>query len=156
MKPPFLCPWACAPGRPCKASGGARLDQVDAQGNYKTRYLVAGGTRRVQTRQAPYTPHTFHDHGQVSGADGCDKWGWDDGAAVCADPDSRFQTCGAAPEGPGCDLLAQEEAKWRDLLAFCHGRRMTECLNQGLSDVRGEAVDVCPDSDGSLGPGQGR
>jgi hypothetical protein len=33
---------------------------------------------------------------------------------------------------------------------------MTECLNRGLTALRGEEVDVCPESDGELGSGQGR
>ncbi len=151
-----LTAWACARPEGCPASGGAKLDERRAGGSYKTKYLVAGGTRRLQTRQAPFTPHTYHDHGQVSGPDGCDKWGWDDGPAVCADADERYARCVTEPDGEGCRELHAQELAWRGLLEFCRGRHMTECLSRGLSAVTGEAVDVCPESDLSLGPGQGR
>ena len=151
-----LTAWACSRPEGCPASGGARLDERREDGGFKTRYLVAGGTRRMQTRQAPYTPHTYHDHGQVSGAGGCDKWGWDDGPAVCATPDARYDRCPADPDGPGCRELQAQEQAWEGLLAFCRGKHMTECLSRGLSAVTGEPVDVCPESDLTLGPGQGR
>ena len=151
-----LVSWACAEGRPCRASGGARLDAREADGNLSLRYIVAGGTHRVQTRQAPYTPHTFHDHGQPSGPAGCDTWGWDDGAAVCASEDARYQACAASPTRPECLELQEQEAAWADLLAHCQGRRITECLNHGLTRLRGSPVDVCPGSEGLMGPGQGR
>ena len=150
-----LVTWACSEDRsaevaeqgvhPCRASGGARLDERHADGSFKVRYLVAGGTRRVQTRQAPYTPHTYHDHGQVTGADGCDAWGWDDGPAVCADEDPRWATA----EGEGW------QAAWDELIEACVGSRMTACLDAGFEQVTGEASDVCP-GDGELGSGQGR
>jgi hypothetical protein len=151
-----LTGWACGRPQGCPASGGAQLDERHADGGYKTRYIVAGGTRRMQTRQAPYTPHTYHDHGQVSGAGGCDIWGWDDGPAVCATPDDRYQRCPDDPEGPGCRELQAQEFAWSGLVDFCRGKYMTECLSRGLSAVLGKPTDVCPESDLTLGPGQGR
>ncbi len=148
--------WACGEGQPCKASGGARLDARNADGSLSMRYVVAGGTHRTQTRQAPYTPHTFHDHGQPSGSEGCDTWGWDDGATVCANPDPRYLACAENPQLSQCEELRKWESSWSELLNFCQGRRMTDCLNHGLSQVTGSPVDVCPDSQGVLGPGQGR
>ncbi len=130
---------------PCRASGGARLDERHADGTFKVNYLVAGGTRRVQTRQAPYTPHTYHDHGQVTGSDGCDAWGWDDGPAICADPDARW----GAEEGRAW------AAAWSELVASCLGERMTTCMNAGFQHATGDPVDICP-GDGELGSGQGR
>lgn len=138
----------------CAAAGGRPL-LTDA-GEPGIRYLVAGGTRRVQTRQAPYTPHTWHDHGEASGSAGCDAWGWDDGPAVCGDPDERYARCPSDPTGPGCEELALAEARWSALESWCRGRTMTECLDLGLGEARQEATRVCPESTGALGPGQGR
>lgn len=151
-----LVAWACQRPEGCPASGGARLDERNEDGGFKTRFVVAGGTRRIQTRQAPFTPHTYHDHGQVSGAGGCDAWGWDDGPAVCATPDERYTRCHQDPTGLGCRALQAQEQAWQGLLSSCRGKHMTECLSRGLSAVTGESVNVCPESDGSLGPGQGR
>ncbi|MCB9760009.1 MAG: DUF547 domain-containing protein [Alphaproteobacteria bacterium] len=145
---------ACPDPPGCAAAGGRAL--VDEAGQPAIRYLVAGGTRRVQTRQAPYTPHTWHDHGEAPGPQGCDDWGWDDGPAVCADPDPRYLRCPDEPEGEGCAALALAEARWAALVEGCVGGTMTDCLNRGLSDVRGEQVEVCPDRPETLGPGQGR
>ena len=47
--------------------------------------VVAGGTNRVQTRQAPFTPHTWHDHGEPT-VGACGFHGWDDQPVICADP----------------------------------------------------------------------
>ena len=151
-----LVAWACAEGRACRASGSARLDAREADGTFSLTYVVAGGTHRVQTRQAPYTPHTFHDHGQVIDNGGCDSWGWDDGPAVCATPNVNSSECSKTPDTPECREFALQEARWSALVAYCTGRTMTECLNRGLSAATGTPVDVCPESDGSLGPGQGR
>ena len=151
-----LVAWACAEGRACRASGNARLDAREPSGEFSVRYVVAGGTHRVQTRQAPYTPHTFHDHGQVIDSSGCDSWGWDDGPAVCATPDSRTLECADSPDREDCKQLAIEEARWEALLKACRGQRMTDCLNRGLSAAEGRIIDVCPESDGTLGAGQGR
>ena len=153
---PQLIAWACAPGRACRASGSARLDATEADGSLSLTYVVAGGTHRVQTRQAPYTPHTFHDHGQVIDSGGCDSWGWDDGPAVCATPDRRSLDCPSHPETEECKAYALEEARWAALRSYCTGKTMTECLNRGLSAATGEKVNVCPESTGTLGPGQGR
>lgn len=46
---------ACAQP-PCKAAGNRPLQAG--------MFLVLGGTGRLQTRQAPLTPHTWHDHGR--------------------------------------------------------------------------------------------
>lgn len=145
---------ACPQGQRCRAAGGRDLLRSD--GTLAVRYIVAGGTRRVQTRQAPYTPHTWHDHGEASGPEGCDDWGWDDGPAVCGEPDERYQRCPQDPDGPGCQELAQAEARWQALVTLCRGQSMTSCINRGLSEVRGEEVDICPGGPSELGPGQGR
>ncbi|MCB9795479.1 MAG: DUF547 domain-containing protein [Alphaproteobacteria bacterium] len=137
----------------CTAAGGRAL--LTPEGAPGIRYLVAGGTRRVQTRQAPYTPHTWHDHGEPGQA-GCDDWGWDDGPAVCGDPDPRYSRCPEDPSGEGCAELALAEARWEALLELCRGNTMTACLNAGLSDLAQEPVDVCPGGPEELGPGQGR
>ncbi len=150
-----LVAWACRDPATCRTSGGGRLDERTAQGDLLLRYVVAGGTRRMQTRQAPYTPHTFHDHGHPGGRDGCDAWGWDDQAAVCADPDPRYAACAADPRDPACAEVRAFEAAWRDLLDHCRGARMTECLEYGLSMVEGRPVDIC-DAPAELGAGQGR
>jgi hypothetical protein len=71
---------ACAEP-PCQAAGGRPLEEGDL--------VVAGGTSRIQTRQAPRTPHTWHDHGEPF-PEGCDAMGWDDQPVVCADPDPRY------------------------------------------------------------------
>ena len=62
---------------PCRGAG-ARPLQAGA-------LVVAGGTNRVQTRQAPLTPHTWHDHGEPT-VDACGFHGWDDQPVICADP----------------------------------------------------------------------
>ena len=151
-----LVAWACGEGRDCRASGNARLDERFEDGSFATRYLVAGGTHRVQTRQAPFTPHTFHDHGQAVDSGGCDSWGWDDGPAVCATPNSALVSCADNSDDPACQALQDQEAAWQELRQWCVGKRMTECLNRGLTALRGEEVDICPESDGELGSGQGR
>ncbi len=154
-----LVSWACGAGAPedaCRVAGRARLDERDEEGAFKVRYIVAGGTRRVQTRQAPYTPHTFHEHGQVTGEGGCDAWGWDDGPAICASPDPLYAACRSDPGAPACAPLAEREAAWEALEGYCQGRRMTACLNRGLSDIKGQPVNVCRESTGELGSGQGR
>ena len=48
-------------------------------------YIVSGGTGRVQTRQAPFTPHTWHDHGEAT-VGACGFSGWDDQPVICSDP----------------------------------------------------------------------
>ncbi len=151
-----LVDWACRDPETCKASGGARLDDRSGSGAFSMPYIVAGGTHRIQTRQAPYTPHTFHDHGQVTGAEGCDDWGWDDGVAVCAEPDPRYRLCASQPGDDSCRALRRQELLWQKLLSRCKNHRMTECLSWGVGLVRGKRFDACPGSPGELGPGQGR
>jgi len=51
--------------------------------------------------------------------------------------------------------VATWEARWAELVGWCQGRRMTSCLNKGLTMATGAAVDVCPGG-GALGSGQGR
>jgi len=148
--------WACVETDHCRASGGARLDDRRPDGTFSMPYVVAGGTHRLQTRQAPYTPHTWHDHGQATGAAGCDEWGWDDGVAVCATPDPRWERCAATSADPTCVALWKQQKAWEDLVSACQGQRMTACLSRALSEVRGKAVDACPESPDALGPGQGR
>lgn len=133
---------AC-PEPPCLAAGGRPL--VDAQGQPVVRYLVAGGTSRQQTRQAPYTPHTWHDHGDPGDGSGCDAWGWDDGPAICATPDARYTTCAADPSGPGCAELRLAEARWEALRRACVGTTMRACLSLALGEVYGDAIDSCPE-----------
>ena len=151
-----LVDWACGRPEGCKASGGARLDDRRPDGSFSMPYIVAGGTHRLQTRQAPFTPHTYHDHGQVTGQAGCDDWGWDDSVAVCATPDPRYVACVTDPAGEACRQLWYQEHAWQELVEFCRGRRMTECLSRGVSVVRGRRFNACPDSPKELGPGQGR
>ncbi len=61
---------------PCRGAGGRALKAGS--------YVVMGGTNRVQTRQAPFTPHTWHDHGEAT-QDACGFDGWDDQPVICAD-----------------------------------------------------------------------
>jgi len=74
---------------PCRGAGGRSL----AAGSL----IVAGGTNRVQTRQAPFTPHTWHDHGEPT-VDACGFHGWDDQPVICADPVPVTATQAAAWE----------------------------------------------------------
>jgi len=67
---------ACA-DKPCRGAGNRPLTEG--------MYIVAGGTDRAQTRQAPMTPHTWHDHGEPT-QDACGFHGWDDQPVICADP----------------------------------------------------------------------
>lgn len=62
---------------PCRGAGGRPL--------VPGALIVAGGTNRVQTRQAPFTPHTWHDHGEPT-VDACGFHGWDDQPVICATP----------------------------------------------------------------------
>ncbi len=64
-------------GPPCRAAGNRPLTPG--------MLVVLGGTGRVQTRQAPLTPHTWHDHGKAVPL-GCDDMGHDDQPAICATP----------------------------------------------------------------------
>lgn len=153
---PQMTRWACEETDHCRASGGARLDARTPEGAFAMPYVVAGGTHRNQTRQAPHTPHTWHDHGQATGHSGCDDWGWDDGAVVCADPDPRYAACAADPRGPGCEAAWKAEEELEAWLRHCRGERMTDCLTWGLTRVRGRRSNACPERPDELGPGQGR
>lgn len=95
--------------------------------------VVAGGTARVQTRQAPLTPHTWHDHGVPNPA-GCDDMGHDDQAVICADPAPGYGRW----LGP-TRALAEGEAAWGALVAVARETRsMTRTLEAGLGES------VCP------------
>ncbi|MGB0639030.1 MAG: hypothetical protein ACPGTU_06855 [Myxococcota bacterium] len=98
---------------PCRGAGSRPL-QVGA-------YVVMGGTNRVQTRQAPYTPHTWHDHGEAT-PDACGFDGWDDQAAICADPGAGDATTNAS------------------YAAFKEQVRKSGSINAALSDALGEEV----------------
>jgi hypothetical protein len=112
---------ACA-SPPCRGAGRRLL----APGAL----VVAGGTGRLQTRQAPLTPHTWHDHGTPTQA-GCDDMGHDDQPLICADPDP-----GWARSDP--QLLAQEH-DWQTILDTVRSTgRMTPFLSAGLG------FSVCP------------
>ena len=74
--------FACA-STGCNAAGNRRLSAG--------MLIVMGGTSRFQTRQAPLTPHTWHDHGEAT-PDACGFQGWDDQPAVCADPSNSTDT----------------------------------------------------------------
>jgi len=94
---------------PCKAVGGRTLQTGDL--------IVAGGTSRIQTRQAPLTPHTWHDHG-LPAPEGCDVIGWDDQPVVCADPDQSN---------------AASEQSWAKLVRIAKDQEtMTAVLEAGL------------------------
>jgi hypothetical protein len=103
---------AC-PEPPCLAAGNRAL-QVGM-------YIVAGGTSRAQTRQAPMTPHTWHDHGEAT-PDACGFNGWDDQPVICADP--------------GPQTAAQSNA-WNE---FIQTVRTTKSTRQALSIALGEQI----------------
>jgi hypothetical protein len=142
--------YACPPGAPCVAAGGRPM--LNERGEPNVRYVVAGGTRRAQTRQAPLTPHTWHDHGDPGGQAGCESFGWDDGPALCADPDPRYRACAEKPDGEGCLALAAAEANYDAWRRGCQDGTMTACLSRGLSVVVGDDWQICREP---LGPGQG-
>ena len=89
---------ACA-RPPCRGAGNRLL----AEGMF----VVLGGTGRLQTRQAPLTPHTWHDHGRPTPT-GCDAMGHDDQVAICATPSTDWAT--------GEAVLVDGELRWRRLL----------------------------------------
>ena len=105
---------AC-PKPPCRGAGN-RLLTVGM-------YIVAGGTDRAQTRQAPHTPHTWHDHGDPT-QDSCGFHGWDDQPVICADP--------------GPDTAASRLA-WK---AFVDEVRETGSLRKAISTAAGHPI--CP------------
>ncbi len=84
---------------PCKAAG----NRVLAAGMW----VVLGGTGRLQTRQAPLTPHTWHDHGRPTPT-GCDAMGHDDQPAICASPSPGW--------GRHDFALIEGEAGWQRLV----------------------------------------
>lgn len=95
--------------------------------------IVAGGTARVQTRQAPFTPHTWHDHG-VPNPVGCDDMGHDDQAVICADLVDGYGGWWG-PRG----TLADGERAWASLVEVARETRsMTQTLESGLGEP------VCP------------
>lgn len=106
--------FACA-STGCNAAGNRKL--------VPGMLVVMGGTGRSQTRQAPLTPHTWHDHGEAT-QDACGFHGWDDQLAVCADP--------------GSDTVAEAKA-WGH---FVDTVNTTGSLTSALSDAHG--APVCP------------
>ena len=109
---------------PCKGAGNRPVEVGS--------YVVLGGTNRVQTRQAPLTPHTWHDHGEPADV-GCGDEGWDDQVVICAEPDLAY----AKPDLPR--KLRDGEAAWSRVVdsVRAHGR-VTDGLAQGLGRP------VCP------------
>jgi hypothetical protein len=115
---------------PCRGAGQRPLTEGQ--------YIVAGGTARVQTRQAPLTPHTWHDHG-VPNPEGCDAMGHDDQVAICADLDPGYGGWGGPSGG-----LAEGEVAWGALVELARSRRsMTLVLETGLGES------VCPREPGA-------
>ena len=68
---------------PCRGAGNRLLKNGQL--------IVAGGTNRAQTRQAPFTPHTWHDHGEPT-KDACGFHGWDDQPVICSSPGEYSQS----------------------------------------------------------------
>ena len=131
--------FACGEGGGgCAGAGGRTLSAGDP--------IVAGGTRRVLTRQAPLTPHTWHDHGRPGGPGACtNDLVWDDQPIVCADPDP-----GWLQGDPG---LAAAQADWMRLVAVGRGEGsmaavLAEGLGRGWCEAVGEPVSE-PVSEGS-------
>ena len=103
----------------CRGAGGRRL----VAGNL----VVLGGTRRVQTRQAPLTPHTWHDHGPSVGGACTSDLVWDDQPAICADPNPDW----LQSERPAA--LRQGEATWQRLATVARTEgTMQAMLRAGL------------------------
>jgi hypothetical protein len=98
---------------PCRGAG-SRVLQAGS-------YVVMGGTNRVQTRQAPYTPHTWHDHGEAT-VDACGFDGWDDQPVICADP------------GTGDAVANTSYAAFREKV------NKGGSMGESLSDALGEAL----------------
>ncbi len=105
---------AC-PSPPCRGAGNRELTEG--------MYIVAGGTDRAQTRQAPHTPHTWHDHGEPT-QDSCGFHGWDDQPVICADP---------GPEEPAA------AAAWASFIAEV---RESGSLRRAISTAAGRPI--CP------------
>ena len=86
--------------------------------------VVLGGTGRRQTRQAPLTPHTWHDHGRPAPT-GCDAMGHDDQPAICATPSPAWGRHDAA--------MVAAEARWREWVAVARETgRMDRFLDHGV------------------------
>ena len=114
---------ACA-SPPCRGAGNKPLEAGHL--------VVAGGTGRLQTRQAPLTPHTWHDHGQPDPL-GCDVLGHDDQPVICAEPDARY----LAPD----EATRRGEDAWMALVDVTRRTgRVTSLLEAGLGRS------VCPES----------
>ncbi|MEC7947823.1 MAG: hypothetical protein VX265_09670 [Myxococcota bacterium] len=113
---------------PCRGAGRRPLTEGH--------YIVAGGTARVQTRQAPLTPHTWHDHGVPNPA-GCDAMGHDDQPVICADPSEAY----GGLLGPDA-AAADGERAWMALVQLARASgSMTQMLEAGLGES------VCPASE---------
>jgi hypothetical protein len=106
---------AC-PAPPCLGAGNLPL-KAGA-------YVVAGGTGRAQTRQAPLTPHTWHDHGDAT-VDACGFQGWDDQPIICAD---------LGPDTPSTSKA------WEEFLSTV---RRTSSIRSAISSALGGAI--CPE-----------
>lgn len=113
---PFVAAACDAP--PCKGAGNRAL-KVSS-------YVVMGGTDRVQTRQAPLTPHTWHDHGEPADV-GCGDEGWDDQVVICADLTPDYN----GPKWP--ESLVRAEGAWGEVVAAVReSSRVTAGVAQGL------------------------
>ena len=90
------------------------------------RFLLA--PLSLQTRQAPLTPHTWHDHGEPV-AEGCDAMGHDDQPVICATPHLRY----ASPSEEEAAAVSAEEAAWRAQVAPVREHRsLTRFLEDAL------------------------
>lgn len=119
---------------PCRAAGNRLLEPG--------MLLVLGGTGRLQTRQAPLTPHTWHDHGRPVPS-GCDDMGHDDQPAICADPSGGWGRHDAA--------LTEGEARWRALVRVARETgRMDRMLDTA---VGGASCPGAPAQGGRTSPG---
>ncbi len=104
----------------CQGAGGRTLGEGDR--------IVLGGTRRVLTRQAPLTPHTWHDHGLPGGEGSCtNDLVWDDQPAICAAPDPRWLEARRPAD------LAQGQEAWMRLVGVAREEGSMEAvLRAGL------------------------
>jgi hypothetical protein len=106
---------------PCSAAGNRDLSTG--------MYIVVGGTSRVQTRQAPLTPHTWHDHGDPSRAP-CSDRGWDDQPVICATPEVSYDAVPLSAARKG-----QDDA-WSKVIAVARSTgRVADALTFGLGRV---------------------
>jgi len=112
---------ACTPqAGGCQGAGGRTLRAGDL--------VVGGGTRRVLTRQAPLTPHTWHDHGQPGGPGPCtNDLVWDDQPIICADPSADWLST------PRPSTLGDGQREWMRLVAVAQDEgTMAATLRAGL------------------------